>query len=64
VRDEAPKQSRAVFDAAADHFDDEPLAYSLDSGAVASSTLVLVLVIASSTWRVEAAPPRFRPPNR
>jgi ubiquinone/menaquinone biosynthesis C-methylase UbiE len=27
VRDEAAKQSRAVFDAAADHYDDEPLAY-------------------------------------
>jgi SAM-dependent methyltransferase len=27
VRDEAAKQSRAVFDAAAGHYDDEPLAY-------------------------------------
>ncbi len=37
---------------------------SLDSGAAASSTLALVPVIASSTWRVEAAPPRCRPPSR
>jgi len=32
VRDEAAKQSRAVFDAAADHYDDEPLSFHVRFG--------------------------------